>query len=68
MTELDTQQCNKRSQWHLLAPTLTKGMYNMVSKAVLTTAILKHIKMVQPRPVVATGTDGHTAFDSYIIL
>lgn len=43
-------------------------MSNMVSKAVLTTAMLKQIKMVQLRPVVASGTDGHTAFDSYIIL
>lgn len=47
---------------------LAKGMSNMVSKAVLATAMLKQIKMVQLRPVVASGTDGHTAFDSYIIL
>lgn len=68
MTKLDIQQCHKRSQWHLLTPTLAKGTYNMVSKAVLTAAMLKQTKMVQPRPVVAPGTDGHTTFDSYIIL
>lgn len=68
MTKLDIQQCHKGSQWHLLIHMLAKGMSNMVSKAVLTTAMLKQIKMVQLRPVVASGTDGHTAFDSYIIL
>lgn len=66
MTKLDIQQCHKGS--HLLIHMLAKGMSNMVSKAVLTTAMLKQIKMVQLRPVVASGTDGHTAFDSYIIL